>query len=271
MDLVIAEGMGIAAEVAIGGKAFSGGIEGEQAAGVGADPEQAAAVEMEGEYFIGAGSGFAGVGEKAGDPAAVAADAVEAVLGAHPEAAAAVQEHGVDIVAAEQQPGTRVCAEALKGAAVPVEAVEAAVFSADPEVALLVLGQAADEVGGEAAGIGGILLVDDKVVAVVAVEPLVGAAPDEALAVLEKAVHLAVGKSLIDGEVAELQLALLAVAGLGPGPLHAGGGEGEEEDENEAWRFQVGPSSIGLRGAAWQGLVAMAGGSAAQFYVFAAF
>ncbi|HOY45323.1 MAG TPA: hypothetical protein PL189_11330, partial [bacterium] len=60
-------------------------------------------------------------------------------------------------------------------------------------------------------------------------------------------------------------------------PLHAGGGEGEEEDENEneneneAWRFQVGPSSIGLRGAAWQGLVAMAGGSAAQFYVFAAF
>jgi len=203
---------------------------------------------MEGEDGVGAGIGVTGIGEKTGDLMAVAADAVDPVFGAHPQAAAAVQEHGVDIVAAEQQSRTRVRAEALEGAAVAVEAVEAAAVGADPERALLIFGQAADEVGGETVRVGGVLLIGDKVVAVIAVQSLVGAAPDEALVVLQEAVHLAVGESLIDGEVAELQLALLAGGRLGGRPLHAGGGEGEEEHEGDVLWFQMGHPRLGCAG-----------------------
>jgi hypothetical protein len=53
------------------------------------------------------------------------------------------------------------------------------------------------------------VFIDDKLVAIVAVEPILGAEPHESPVVLEDAGHRALGETLFDGEAIETNDAVL--------------------------------------------------------------
>jgi hypothetical protein len=95
-----------------------------------------------------------------------------------------------------------------------VQAVEA-VCSAYPELVVTVFADAADIAVAETVAIRLIVAVDDHVVAVVAVESIAGADPDEAAAVLKNGFDGAVGEALFAGEVGEIQFWRLGPRGGG--------------------------------------------------------
>ena len=103
-----------------------------------------------------------------------------------------------------------------------VVAVQPSGGGADPEVAAHIGIQGQDVAVGE--GVGVFLIVGEggEVVAVVAVEPLLGAEPHEALAVLGDAQHAVLGEPIADAEAFKLEGA------LAPGRDHQSSGEGDE-------------------------------------------
>jgi len=217
VDLVVPDGAGIAGMVAVRRETSRLPVEGEEAAVVGAGPKEALSVEAEGQDFVGGSGGpWLRPGDEMVDLAAVGIDAVESVLGADPEYAGTVEGEGIDVIAAEGRSRARVGTEAEKALAGAVETIQAAVLGAHPEVPLAIFDDATDEIGRKAVRLGWVRQVHGEGIAVVAVQTFIGAAPEEALTVLKEAVDLAVGEPLIDGIVAELQLAFLAVAGAGP-------------------------------------------------------
>ena len=57
----------------------------------------------------------------------------------------------------------------------------------------------------EAGGIVGVMAVDGETIAVVAVQPVIGPEPHEAVAILEDGPYRALGEALLDGEVLEAE------------------------------------------------------------------
>jgi hypothetical protein len=93
---------------------------------------------------------------------------------------------------------------AVKAVQGRVVTVEDGVCADKPEVVALITVAVLDPVGAQAVGIVAMVLIDPELVAVVAVQTVLGAEPHKAPAVLDDAVDRALGKTVLDGELPEL-------------------------------------------------------------------
>ena len=92
----------------------------------------------------------------------------------------------------------------MKFSWLPVEAVETAAFGADPQVAVGVLGDGPDVRIAQAVGIVGVGFVGDDLAAIVTVQAVLRAHPDESAAVLEVGNDGTLGQSVGQHQPVEL-------------------------------------------------------------------
>ncbi len=84
-----------------------------------------------------------------------------------------------------------------------VEAIDSPCAEGDPQPAAIVLGQAADEAPADAARRLGMEAKDAEFVPVVSIQPVVGAEPEEALAVLQDRVDEAAREAVVGRDALE--------------------------------------------------------------------
>jgi hypothetical protein len=97
-----------------------------------------------------------------------------------------------------------VIASELSGAT--VKSVETAAIRPYPQHASRVLEEGPDLVAAQAARIILVVPVRGEAVAVILVEPIVGAKPHKTIAILEDAVHSAMGEPVLDGDAGKSQI-----------------------------------------------------------------
>ena len=130
-------------------------------------------------------------------------DAIQATYGSHPQPAATVFGQGVDAVVGERARVLRVVAVAAEGARRRLPAVQAAAPGAHPEGTRSVLVDGAEVDVGELARLPGREPAAQHPVTVVTVEPSLRAEPEEALTVLEDAVHGYVRQAVLEAQPAK--------------------------------------------------------------------
>jgi hypothetical protein len=97
-----------------------------------------------------------------------------------------------------------VIASELSGAT--VKSVETAAKRPYPQHASRVLEQRPNTVVAQAVEIIRVVLVCHETVAIVPIEPIVGAKPHETIAILQDAVHSAMGEPVLDGDAGKSQI-----------------------------------------------------------------
>ncbi len=122
-----------------------------------------------------------------------------------PQATARVLEDVGDQVVAEAIRAIGVMAIANEDAGARVVAVETAAPGADPELALGVFKEAEDRIVAEGRRIFGVIFEYGEAVAIVAVQAVLGADPQEAAFILQETQHRVLGEAVFEGEALEAQ------------------------------------------------------------------
>ena len=118
---------------------------------------------------------------------------VESICGTHPEIVIMVHEQGVDVVVAQAQKIRRIVEKMLELLTFRVKAVQSALTRANPQKSVLVFDNGCDPAVAEAGGHIGIGLECFEGIPIVSVQPILGAEPQKAAAILEDNEHRTLG------------------------------------------------------------------------------
>jgi len=121
----------------------------------------------------------------------------------YPEIAGLVHRYTVDKIVGKTVGLTRIMAKVQKAIFILVQTVDPPTPGTDPDIALGILGERSDVIIGQAGGVLRVIAVNRELVAIPAVEAILGSKPEESGPILEDTGDIALGQAAIRTEMGE--------------------------------------------------------------------